>query len=162
MIKTEAALRALRRAVNRLDPEQGPVARKNARRAIGAAYRVLKQRIDEEYPSLVKAKPSKPTASIEVRRRKLLARGYVRNGGVGGTALLLACAEAGITPTVLRWRELPSFMKQARECKELWIPGWCEEIGPDPAKLRRAKKSASERKVLQAASALLALGNKPA
>lgn len=160
MTKTKKSLQALVRAVNRLSDKQGAVARRNARRAIGAAYRVLKQRIEEEYPSLVKPKASR-TLTLAARRAKLQQQGYVQTGSE--PRMLAAMAAAGVRVVIVKYQVntgFPPGPAAQRTIEERWIPKWCLEVGADVNKLRRAKKSQGDRQAYQAASALLAMSDK--
>lgn len=86
---------ALRKAVNKLDHDQGPVARRNARANVFSEIRRLKAFIDREYPVLrSKApKPRKRRTGAELYKH-LRKKGWVE---VSNNSLTITqCAQAGV------------------------------------------------------------------
>lgn len=149
----KAALAKVSKALRRLNDTQGTVARRNARRAVGAAVRVLNMRVDEKFPRLSTAKPYKPGKMSKTAR--LQARGYapLAVNSLRRLAALGAFAEAGV--------------RVRRVEDALWVPAWANlpvwlGLGPmnpnDVAEavkvLRRAKTDREFRTALSTANGL--------
>lgn len=151
----EQALRALRRAVRRLSPEQGRVARRNARQKVKGALRALRHAMDEEFPTiLIPREPRKsrykPLSEIPESKRaeakaarqraSLKRRGFV----CSSIAIGIACAEAGVK--VVRVEEGNS--------SEIWAPAWADKIGPDAKRLKDARIHPHDRALITGKIAL--------
>jgi len=146
------AVRIIGTAVRRLErsKDQGRVGRNNARAEVRRAVRVLLRVMDLDYPVIPKKrrerdpdrKPLTPLQRHVLRKKKLRLRGYVEVGFASG--VVLAALRAGVRAVTI------VFGGQA----STWLPEWVVQIGPDISKLRRARKSAYERKALLAEAAL--------
>ena len=150
------------KAIQRLEVDQGERARRNARAGVTSALRWLKEAVDAVFP----APPRKggkrtsyagltPFQAAVHKKRKLRTRGWVELGdvtGSGGAAQLIrACAEAGVMVKTL------NVGGNARS----FTPAWVVTIGPDPAKLRRARQDIQYRKALVVEKTLLAQAAQP-
>lgn len=131
---TQDALDKLDRALCRLAPDQGRIARRNARVKVAHALKTLRDVIDDEYPTI--RKPPRPSrrrlltpAERETRaRRRLVEQGYVAAGDFNTLARL---AEVGIrvrrvggTTFIPEWaivlaRYLPEKLAEARRSLRL-------------------------------------------
>ena len=140
-------LRQVERALKRLSPEQGLVARRNARRAVGAAVRALKTAVESAYPSLVLShyKPILGTLAEREneKEKRLKARGFIFTTAAGPHACALA---AGIRGALANGR--------------IWLPGWVMAVDytdhqKATAQLRKAKSNPKYRKSLETVRALV-------
>jgi len=156
MTPLEQALKGITRAVRRLNPEQGRISRRNARRAVLLGVSRLKRTVDEVYPSIAKAEPKKEEGTGRrltayqrraIRFRRWEARGWIRLGaGYQTDVFTQACAEACVA---IRTRYSKDGVLQ-----ETRVPDWVAEIGPYSNLLRRGKHDTAARKALLAAKRL--------
>lgn len=145
----DGALARVAKARKRLTPEQGMVARRNAREEMLASLREARRVLDRDFPII--AKKRKPR-----RKRTRIRDGYVAlNSAAFGQSYeqwLTWMAEAKTPVQVIR-RASPS------AAAGTYVPEWaiaiCERFGARrgkaPAGLRRAKKDRSFREVELAA-----------
>lgn len=152
-------LAVLAYALNRLAPVQGDRARRNARAGVSAAVKALWREIDLRYaapprrvtPRATYANLTPAQAAVH-KKRKLRTQGYTEVTEPRGQSGLLpsiikACATAGVLVKTLD----VDTIQQA-----LFVPDWVLVIGPDPAKLRRARTDIQYRKALCTEKTLLA------
>lgn len=125
--------RDLKRALATLKPEQGRLARRNARRRVVAALARLRDQLDRDYPAERRAIKGRKRLTPMQRQQRLVNRGWVRVYN----DLITVVAELKIP------------------CKgdggQFWVPAWVAAIGNNPTKLRAAKHS---RTLQQAAMAI--------
>lgn len=155
-LRAEDPTKALRRAMKKLDQDQGTVARRNARREVFAELRRLRAFVDKEFPSL-----SKGTSKRKKRRQgkelcdKLLREGWV-DVGPTPAVLLAQCADAGIRVRHVKWWEAASgkpaeSRQMARKVEVTLVPQWVLELEDHPdfsvSMLRRARRSVHFRKM---------------
>ncbi len=108
--RLEKAQDKLRKALKRLDVDQGQIARRNARIAVTAAQRQLKTAMDADYPVIRKTPKRTGKLSPGVKRRRLEQAGYVK----ASVACVRICEQANVpTKTDGNW---------------IYIPGWAIEI----------------------------------
>lgn len=147
--KVTAALREVERAARRLEPEQGAIARKNARTATLAALRKFRKQLDATYPHVATKKRKKPpqtaAGKLRARRERLRKRGYVRLT-TPSNELIRRCAYVGISIERVRGPKAGD---------ELWAPLYVFGTNSDHT-LKTAKKSGSLRKALRVKAELLA------
>ena len=138
------ALKNLTRALARLRADQTAGRRTAARRLVGAAIRVLKLRVDEQFPRIVKVSsykaPHGSAASRAAQKRiRLMQRGYK------------------VAPAPYPTLALEAGVRAIRTEAGLMLPGWCFAVdSADPkaaAQLRRAKSDRTFRLSLTAAAA---------
>lgn len=177
--RTYDAHEKLRKALDRLAPEQGRVARGNARTAALAALRELRRALDAEYPSIPKAAPRKPKKLQPGHKvNRLRKRGYVvigRRLGDGSSAL---GGPRLATPPGLPLGDLPSQavadaasrlgvrlvddprdVAERRAAPRVWGPSWLVEgvkLGVGDDALRRMRKSKAARAAVLAEAMLTA------
>lgn len=135
-------LKALAKAMKRLDPEQGMVARRNARADVAAELRRLKAFVDKEYPVLrSEKKPRKKRTTGLARKRKLRREGLVEASHED----LIAASIAGVRPQHCTYT-----LGQAGKRHCVMLPRWVAELRrhPDwgPAMAKTAAKNIRQRK----------------
>lgn len=150
------AIRDVERAARTLAPEQGRIARRNARRRILSALARVRRALDTEAPA-IRAAPSKRRANrtIHERMRDLERDGWQELGPNDAT-VLARCAVAGIKPRVF---DVPVSKGVTRP--RSFLPAWAVQIAQkivDPSKLLEARRSATVRAGLLA---LLTLKDAP-
>jgi hypothetical protein len=134
----------LQRALRTLDPDQGPVARRNARHRVFAVLAGTRKAVDLAYPAPVrKAKPRR-TLTVQQRRRALIRDGYVIVTGL--TLGVMAQAGVGIkgTPRGPTVNPYPAAS---------WAPGWAVywyQLG-GATKVKQARRSTAMIKAAKAA-----------
>jgi hypothetical protein len=126
----------LLRALRRLAPGQGRVARNNARRAVMACLAALRASLDRAFPVVPKDKPgARKRLSLDGRIRRLHARGYRPLPFVDISTRLRALAVAKIS--------VVSFDTSTA----VWVPAWVLTVPPDDhALLRKFKRDIKARK----------------
>ena len=154
------AVRSLARELRRLDPEQGRLARKNAREEVLLQLRRLRTQLDEAFPPIAKAAPEStvprprtaprtPAQVYGAWKAKQVRKNY---GPVNDTSLALCIAKAGV-----RLVDPPKRTGSRVQYAPMWaIVGACMKSGLDynEAKVRELKKSVTARKATLAAQRL--------
>lgn len=144
------AWRALNRALLRLRPGQGRIARKHAREEVFRAVRRLKEAVDADHPPIRKPVPE------AVKRRAAHRR------ALSDHAADALCRREGyllyseVTPDARAAMEVAGF-KPRRRFGSFWLPKWAAylaENGIQPAALSGAIRSVKRRQVLLAQVAL--------
>lgn len=144
-LRAEDPLAALRKAMRRLDKEQGVVARRNARSAVFAEMRRCKAFVDREFP----VKRTKVKKRMR-RVGKSLFNHLCKNGWAetNNRNLLAAASEAGIKARRVAWRNAGS----GTEVTRTLLPDWVEPVWGLPnstvSRLRKARRSKLERDAL--------------
>ena len=129
-------LKELEKLLSKLVPEQGMVARRNARTSVCAELRRVRTFIDKEYPSLTPKKQRRKRKTGQAKLNELLKQGWV----VATEDDAIAVADAGVTSKTVSFKE------------ERWvlIPKWTEEMLKHPhystAMLSKAARSTRYRK----------------
>lgn len=143
----DEAQKKLRRALKRLDPAQGRLARKNARSAIAAAIRTLRTAMDEGFP-VIKA------AAQVAGTKRLGPKTLTKRGQTALTAQdLQTLQEAGVASVYYNGQAYGPVW--AIEILDMLPPVHRDGLRAKGL-LRRAKKSSRERKLIHAE---IALGN---
>lgn len=140
-------MRELNQALVRLYPDQGRVARRNARKRVLQALSDLRKAIDAEYPAIRKEprKRLKPINAVRRKIAKLTERGYAAMAGLSvalAPEQLAQWAELGIRVHTVRF---PGQNKN----NPVFVPLWAV-MAKDERELRRCMRSASERERLRA------------
>lgn len=145
--KTAKALDELCAAARKLSPDQGVVARRNARAKVLAALRKVRQQLDAEYPALrTKGASHRPKLTPGRKTTRLHKRGY--QAGWRGDNTDMAARRVGI-----RVEHDPG--NEGGNTR--WYPTWLYDLvraGFLDADFRRAHKSVSARKKLHAEAML--------
>lgn len=110
--RLDQAVRSLQLGLRRLEPNQGRIARRNARRAVLGAIRQLRNALGEDFPRLEKKAPSteEPQYLVEVfyAQRRIGRRLYTNRwerlssgqfGGILPNALFMQCKIRPLTYT---------------------------------------------------------------
>lgn len=157
----DQAQRKLRRALKRLDPAQGKVARRNARTAIAYAIRQLRAAVDETFPPLKVATVRAPRAAPGVMRNRLRVQGYValttRTSGIlriAGFAIRVLSVGIETIDYGPGWAA-----DLVTESERTGVGSF--DLKESAALLRRARKSVGERKTVAAEIALVNCGTLP-
>jgi hypothetical protein len=150
------AMKMLTSALKRLRADQTAGRRTSARRAVGAAIRVLKLRVDEQFPRAAKPSTYKPVTGNEkeraaAKRARLEKRGWRAATGVDGANAQHFALLAGVAAKrVERAGSLGGV--------DLMLPGWVFSIDTSRkdavSQMKRAKTDRTFRKALLTASAL--------
>ncbi len=146
----EGPVEALVRALRGLAPDQGRIARRNARRRVSAALKALRDGVDGKYPDQ-RRRAARP------RRRRTPAQRHlhlVRDGWlvVPNLVVLERIAAAGV-----RMQSIPGQADGRKNRRDTFAPKWAITIASEaPAKLARAKRSPRERKAVLTELALRA------
>lgn len=152
-IDADDPLKELDKLLRKLSPEQGMVARRNARAAVAAELRRVRTFVDATYPTLTKGKPRRKQKKGLAKVNNLLQQGWVDNGTV-----VSVLAEAKILPKIIETMEVEKIKiagrrkKTERTIKRTWtlVPGWAVELLSHPncttSMLVRARKSITYRK----------------
>jgi hypothetical protein len=135
-INPDNPLKELTKLLRKLDPDQGMVARRNARAAVTAELRRVRAFVDKTYPVLTQKKPRRKRKTGQAKVDELQKRGWV--------AVLnedaLNVADAGITVKVI----------QDGQRRWVLVPRWADEIMSNPrwttAMLSKAARSVTYRK----------------
>jgi hypothetical protein len=133
-------LAKLRRSLARLPATADrPIARRNARKLVLSALRIIRAKLDREFPAIVVTRATRRSSDPRARERRLLHAGWRRADELAGEY-----AAAGVPV-----RAVP-----VQNGNALWIPGWAAAIGPNPTKLRAAKRSVTLQRAALAAALL--------
>ena len=135
-MNTEDRARSLSRALRRLARAPGPIAVRNARRAVFSALRNLRAAVDVDYPAPRREMRShRRRRSVDAVGRDLIRDGWV---SVPQASTLATLSSAGIKT---RWADVAG--------RTLMAPGWAVTIAKcSPRELRRAARNPSERKAI--------------
>lgn len=135
------ALRKLQRAVRTLEPQQGRIARRNARKRVTQALRVVRAIMDADYAPV----PAEAPPHRRVRRRNMSKAARLERAGwaqAKSIQMVTQCSALGIRCKIVDGRT--------------YLPGWAVTIAlRDPRRLAAAKKSIRERKAILTAMALV-------
>lgn len=142
-MKIDDAIAKLLKAKKRLEPEQGRIARRNARAATLAALAAVRKALDEEFPAIRKERRvavSMAKEAIQRRAKKKLSK--------------LSRVEL---PTVLRLHEcgVRTVTRKGFAPNETWHygPSWAVNAlraKVEPAQIKKAIRSPKERKKIEA------------
>jgi len=147
-IVLRAALRELERAARKLHPEQGRLARRNARARLAAAIRKLRRTVDDSFPRISSQREVENVAGRAARRKltpherikKLREAGWVNVAP--GSSAVADCAAAGV-----RVRRGPN--------GSLWVRGWVVAVPAGAVgALRKAKGNAAAQRAILSAKML--------
>lgn len=144
-IQVEDPTAALRKAVKRLDKDQGGVARRNARSEVLAEMRRLRNFIDREFPILRtrKPRPRKRKTGLDLVNH-LLQTGWVQ---AHNPTRIARAAEAGIKSKLVKVKD-----DGKRETTFTLLPEWVVELEDHPdfsvAMLKRARRSKQFRDIV--------------
>lgn len=126
--------RGLFRALGKLLPDQGRVARNNARRAVLRELKRVRAGMDRDFPVVPKAIVERARLKPELRVRRLARMGYAPLPMVESRSRLASLAVAGIRP-------IKAFSR------EIWVPTWVLSVTPDDVgTLKRLKRDVPARK----------------
>lgn len=145
-MKIDDGIDKLNAAMNRLDAEQGRIARRNARRAFLYALQCLRKGLDEEYPNIPKevVKRRKPNPNRAVKKKRTISQ--------QGHRQLMA---AGVSPSQFVERG-----KAGDTTHKIYAPGWMVAAyysDVDPRTIAKAVRSQKQRRRILA---LIRLGLK--
>lgn len=129
-------------AVKRLDPEQGRVARRNARHAALRALREMRAALDAEFPVIRKTGKRHKPVSREKRAAKLRSRGWLPASKFGRE-------QRGWYDRLPRRAVHGPTIRRARWFRVRWFPRWllaCKSM----ADVERAHRSLSTQRELDA------------
>lgn len=154
-------LRTLKGSLRKLylTTQDRPIARRNARRRVLSALRLMRTTVDEHFPAIVERSAPRERKSPEQRIKALEKAGWIRHS----TTSLGAYAAAGVPIKHFKWKVVTESQSPGTYVKgKGWvhgttkntvthevhlIPRWAYVIGPDkPTELRAAKKSMKLRK----------------
>lgn len=124
-------VRDLDRALDKLAPGQGRIARRNARAKVTRLLKRIRDEVDEEFPA--DRKPSKPRR--EMTRNQLIGMGWTEVPWGITVSALLRLAAAGIRP-----RRLVSGAE--------FLPKWALIPGISTSSLKKAKRDIQFRKAM--------------
>jgi len=140
-IDPEDPLQELSRVFQRLDEDQGMVARRNARAAFFAELRRVRGWTDRTYPSTTKRKPKPKPKKPRSKITKLKREGWVVVHRVYAEEL-----EAGVKPRTCREDKVG----KKPGMKRILLPSWVVELRTHPkhsvVMLKKAKRDIGYRK----------------
>ena len=151
---------ALVRALRRLDPDQGQVARRGARGAVRDAIRRLERKVDGAFPT-ERRKPKRRRKPNPAKRvRELEAADWAQIAGLDRRELLERLAEAGIRVKRLR---LPTRGSHGSgHVEQVWAPGWAIDVARSrPSQLAACRRKLNLRRAVLAEIALMEHGGAP-
>lgn len=130
----------LQRAAKRLQPDQGRIARGNARRAVLAELKKLRVELDRDFPPIRKSQKGKRARlSPSTWRARMKKRGYKPLGNEGLVRKLKNLAAVGV-----RIHREPQFVvikATEPEHRDHWVPIWAWYAADDLKRLRKLKKA---------------------
>ncbi len=163
-MKLDEWLKELERATRKLAPEQGRIARRNARGNIKRCARGVLDSMDQEYPiiKLAGGRPKRARRTLAQVRKQLINDGWVvvfdalLLGLVGELHMPMKRTPAGWIKEPTKFEGHGSGYPGKKAVAEVWIPGWVAHYAPNKTQLLLARKNA---KMIQAGSAAARLGS---
>lgn len=150
MDELDRRLTRVRQALRRLAPDQGRIARNNARRAVRSAVRGLVEQMDRTFPGSRKAPKRTGRLSATDRLKRWKREGYVPFP-----------SNISDSDRAARMRDLAAArieVKIARGTAWPWVPDWTLVVGVGEAdKLKRMKRDPIYRKAEWTVAALKTL-----
>lgn len=146
-MKVDDAIAKLLKAKKRLEPEQGRIARRNARTATLAALAAVRKALDEEFPAIAKPRRIAVSMSKEAvqRRAKRKLYGYVKIE----LPTVLRLHECGVKTVRRPSATAPKAMSEGAH----YGPRWAVDAlraKVEPAQIKKAIRSPKERKKIEA------------
>jgi len=143
-------LKLLGRALMTLKPEQGPVARRNARARVRNALKALTDDIDTRFPAPARKVGPRKRRTLAEKRRDLIRAGYLLvNDRVPRGVEFLGWVAA---------QKMPVATTTAGEsvASATWVPGWVAHYYPNASVAQKARRTVS---MITAADAAIRLGS---
>lgn len=144
----------LERALRTLTPDQGPIARRNARARVRAALKALTHAVDTLFPAPPRKVVSRKRRTFQEKRRDLIRAGWlvVATNSARGKELLTWVAQNKLPVQSTPFGEINGQNYPA----EAWVPGWVAHYYPNATLAQQARKNV---KMIQAADAAIRLGS---
>jgi len=143
------------RALRRLEPEQGAIARRNARRAVGRAGERLARTVNKHYPTeRKKPRARRKPRSINQQTKALQEKGWQI---VTHRSTLHNLSAAGIRTRCIKIKERNVHTRVDGTFVEIWAPSWAVQIATAyPSKLAACRRKIGLRKAILTEIALAA------
>lgn len=135
-------LKKLERALKRLEPDQGRIARRNARQAVTYTLGFIRRYVDEVYPAYKKPTERASTAHLSPHQKLVRRKRALRLKGWAPLERPTFSEMENLAAVGVKVQRLPN--------DEVWAPEWATVFAGDLTKLRKAKASMQERKAMLA------------